>query len=104
LGQFLWHFFILSFSPHSVSFFVNPIEQLLKVKGEASLDDPSLNDYWEKRHQKFGKSYWEKNSRNYKIAQTQNWQCPNCGAPLFNGEEINTHHIVPVAQGGLDDI
>ena len=81
-----------------------PIERHIKVKGEASLDDPSLNDYWEKRHQKFGKSYWEKNSRNYKIAQTQNWQCPNCGAPLFNGEEINTHHIVPVAQGGLDDI
>jgi RNA-directed DNA polymerase len=81
-----------------------PIERHIKVKGEASPDDPSLNDYWEKRHQKFGKSYWEKNSRNYKIAQTQNWKCPNCGAPLFNGEEINTHHIVPVAQGGLDDI
>jgi RNA-directed DNA polymerase len=80
-----------------------PIERHIKVKGEASPDDSSLNDYWEKRYQKFGKSYWEKNSRNYKIAQTQNWKCPICDEPLFNGEEINTHHIVPVAQGGLDD-
>jgi RNA-directed DNA polymerase len=81
-----------------------PIERHVKVKGEASPDDPSLKEYWEKRHQKFGKSYWEKNSRNYKIAQTQNWFCPICGEPLLNGEKIDTHHIAPVAQGGLDDI
>ena len=80
-----------------------PIERHIKVKGEASPDDLSLNDYWEKRYHKFGKSYWEKNSRNYKLAQTQNWKCPICNEPLFNGEEINTHHIVRVAQGGLDD-
>jgi RNA-directed DNA polymerase len=81
-----------------------PIERHIKVKGEASPDDSALKEYWEKRHQKFGKSYWEKNSRNYNIAQTQNWKCPICGEPLLNGEEIETHHIVPVAQGGLDDI
>nr|WP_282440342.1 group II intron maturase-specific domain-containing protein [Brasilonema sp. UFV-L1] len=81
-----------------------PIERHVKVKGEASPDDPSLQEYWEKRHQKYGKSHWEKNSRNYKIAQSQNWKCPICGEPLFNGEELNTHHIVPVAQGGQDDI
>jgi RNA-directed DNA polymerase len=81
-----------------------PIERHIKVKGEASPDDPSLKEYWEKRHQKLGYSYWERNSRNYKIAQNQNWKCPNCGEPLFNGEEIETHHIVPVAQGGLDDL
>ncbi|MHC5675688.1 group II intron reverse transcriptase/maturase [Nostoc sp.] len=80
------------------------IERHIKVKGEASPDDPSLKEYWKKRHQKFGKSYWEKNSRNYKIAQIQNWSCPICGEPLLNGEEIDTHHIVPVAQGGLDDV
>jgi RNA-directed DNA polymerase len=81
-----------------------PIERHVKVKGEASPDDPSLREYWEKRHQKHGRSYWEKNSRNYKIAQNQNWTCPICGEPLFNGEEIETHHTAPVAQGGLDDI
>ena len=81
-----------------------PIERHIKVKRDASPDNPSLKEYWEKRHQKYGKSYWERNSRNYKIAQNQNWKCPICGEPLFNGEEIDTHHIVPVAQGGRDDI
>jgi RNA-directed DNA polymerase len=81
-----------------------PIERHVKVKGKASPDDPSIREYWEKRHQKYGKSYWEKNSRNYKIAQNQNWVCPICGEPLFNEEEIETHHISPVAQGGLDDL
>lgn len=81
-----------------------PIERHIKVKGEASPDDPSLKEYWKKRHLKFGKSYWERNSRNYKIATNQEWKCPICGEPLFNGEEIDTHHIVPVAQGGLDDL
>ena len=80
------------------------IERHVKVKGEASPDDPNLKEYWEKRHQKYGKSYWDKNSRNYKIAQNQNCKCPICGEFLVNGEEIETHHIVPVAEGGQDDI
>jgi RNA-directed DNA polymerase len=81
-----------------------PIERHVKVKGNASPDDPSLSEYWEKRHQKYGKSYWERNSRNYKIAQNQNWKCPICRQPLFNGEELDTHHIIPVAQGGDNSI
>ena len=80
------------------------IERHVKVKGNASPDDPSLKEYWEKRHQKYGKSHWERNSRNYKIAENQKWKCPICGQPLFNGEEIDTHHIVPVAQGGDNSV
>ena len=89
------------FSLYQIAY--TPIERHIKVRGEASPDDPSLQEYWEKRHQKYGKSYWERNSRNYKIAQNQNWKCPICGEPLFNGEEIDTHHIIPVAQGGRND-
>ena len=81
-----------------------PIERHVKVKGNASPDDPSLKEYWDKRHQKYAKSYWERNSRNYKIAENQKWKCPICGEPLFNGEESDTHHIVPVAQGGQNSI
>ena len=81
-----------------------PIERHVKVKGDASPDNPSLREYWENRHQQYGKSYWVRNSRNYQIAQNQNWKCPLCGEQLFNGETIDTHHIVPVAQGGLDSI
>jgi RNA-directed DNA polymerase len=80
-----------------------PIERHVKVKGEACLDDPSLQKYWENRRQRYGKSHWERNSRYFQVAQNQNWKCPVCGEPLFNGEEIETHHIVPVAQGGGDD-
>ena len=80
------------------------IERHIKVRGNASPDDPSLKEYWEKRHQKQGKSHWEKNSKYYLVAQAQNWKCPMCGEPLFNDEELETHHRVPVAQGGLDDV
>lgn len=78
------------------------------MKGDASPDDPSLKEYWELRHQKYGKSRFEKGSKLYEIAENQNWKCPVCDEPLFNTEEIedeiNTHHIVPVALGGLDDV
>lgn len=81
-----------------------PIERHTKVKGDASPDDPSLKEYWEKRHQKLGHIHWEKGSKYYVIAQNQNWKCPICGEPLINGEDIDTHHIKPVTEGGLDDI
>lgn len=92
------------FNYYLYSIALTPIERHVKVKGVASPDDPSLKEYWEKRNQKLGKSYWAKGSRNYLIAQNQEWKCPICGEPLFNSEEIETHHIVPVAQGGLGDI
>jgi RNA-directed DNA polymerase len=81
-----------------------PIERHVKVRGEASPDDPSLKEYWNKRNQKLGKSYYAKGSKNYLIAQNQKWRCLICGEPLLNGEEIETHHIVPVSEGGLHDI
>ncbi len=80
-----------------------PIERHIKVKGDASPDDPSLKEYWNKRHQKLGKSRFDKDSKLYTIAENQEWKCSKCGEPLFNGEEIETHHIVPVAEGGTDD-
>lgn len=79
-----------------------PIVRHIKIKGNASPDDPSLNQYWEDRHQKIGKNYWEKNSKLYIVAQIQNWKCPICGDKLFNGEEIETHHIIPVSKDGSD--
>jgi RNA-directed DNA polymerase len=81
-----------------------PIERHIKVKGDASPDDPSLKEYWDKRHQKLGKSCFNKGSKLYTIAENQDWKCPECGEPLLNGEEIETHHIVPVAEGGTDDV
>jgi len=80
-----------------------PIERHIKIKGDASPDDPSLKEYWDKRHQKLGRTRFNKSAKLYTIAENQEWKCPECGEPLFNGEEIETHHIVPVSEGGTDD-
>lgn len=81
-----------------------PIERHIKVKGTASPDDPNLAEYWAKRATKHGKNIWEQGSKYYKIALNQQWKCPICREHLYNGEAIETHHIVPMAKGGLDDI
>jgi len=80
-----------------------PIVRHIKVKGNSSPDDPSLREYWQKRTTDYGKKYWAKDSKYEAIAKLQNWECPVCGDSLFNGEPIETHHIVPVAEGGTDD-
>ena len=80
-----------------------PIQRHVKVKGEASPDDPSLIKYWEDRHKSMGKKYWAQGSKYEQVAKNQKWKCPICNDPLFNGEEIETHHITPVKQGGSDD-
>jgi RNA-directed DNA polymerase len=81
-----------------------PIVRHVKVKGNSSPDDPSLREYWHKRSIKNGKNYWAKGSKYEQLAKLQDWKCPVCGDSLFNGEEIETHHIVPVAECGLDDL
>ena len=80
-----------------------PIVRHIKVKGHASPDDPTLREYWHNRSIKNGKKYWAKGSKYESVAKLQNWKCPVCGESLFNGEEIETHHIIPVKDGGSDD-
>lgn len=81
-----------------------PINRHIKVKDTASPDDPSLSKYWQDRATRYGKTLWIKGSRPYLIAEKQNWLCPVCGNHLFNGEQIETHHIKRVKDGGKDDI
>jgi RNA-directed DNA polymerase len=80
-----------------------PITRHVKVKDTSSPDDPTLAEYWEKRQTSMGKTRWEKNSKYYKVAENQKWKCPVCGENLFNGEELNTHHIKKVKDGGTDE-
>jgi RNA-directed DNA polymerase len=47
---------------------------------------------------------WNKGSKYYQIPQNQQGKCPICGENLLNGEAIETHHIVPMAKGGTDEI
>jgi len=81
-----------------------PIVRHVKVKGTHSLDDPELVEYWLKRRMKLGRTRWSEGSKNEYVAKSQDWKCPICHDHLFNGEEIETHHIVPVKNGGSDNI
>lgn len=81
-----------------------PIERHVKVKGTSSPDDPKLSSYWEHRNTQYGKTYWAKGSKHLLVAKNQNWKCPVCGEHLFNGEELHTHHIIQVKDGGTDEV
>jgi RNA-directed DNA polymerase len=76
----------------------------VKVKGNSSPDDSSLREYWNNRSTKTGRICWAKGSKYEQVAKFPNWKCPVCGDSLFNGEPTETHHIVPVSEGGLDDL
>jgi RNA-directed DNA polymerase len=80
-----------------------PITRHIKVKGNASPDDPTLKEYWENRKTQYGRIYWAKGSKLYQVAENQNWECPVCGEHLFNGEELHVHHLTKVSDGGTDE-
>ena len=44
-----------------------------------------------------------KGSKYDQVAKNQNYKCPICGQFLINGEDIETHHKIPVKDGGLYD-
>ena len=79
-----------------------PIQRHVKVKGTASPDNPELQDYWQHRQTRYGKSYWGSGSKYRKVAQSQNWRCPVCRGALFNGEALHTHHRLSLKDGGTE--
>ena len=81
-----------------------PIERHVKITGKASPDDQTLRTYWQQRQTRQGKTYWAKGSKYYQVAENQNWQCPVCEEHLFNGEQLHTHHVLKVADGGTDRV
>jgi RNA-directed DNA polymerase len=70
------------------------------VKGTASPDDPSLQDYWWSRR-RVNMRLLSKSDR--KLAEDQDWRCPVCGRDLIiDGEELQRHHKKPRCDGGAD--
>ncbi len=80
-----------------------PIVRHIKIAGTNSPFDADLDDYWKKRNTKLGKIQWAKGSKYEQVAKNQNYKCPNCGQFLINGEDVETHHIIPVKDGGSED-
>ena len=76
------------------------IERHRLVRGRASPDDPTLQDYWRQRRAKTSSTEY----RYRKLFMRQHGQCPNCHQPLENGEQIHIHHVVPRKLGGTDDL
>jgi|SRR5579872_6325163 len=76
------------------------IERHVLVKGKASPDDPQLREYWKGREKAKAKNI---SPRQRKLAQKQDYVCPQCGTSLFNGEELHVHHRKPRHQGGTDE-
>lgn len=90
---------------HVLKFAWTKIERHVMVKGKYSPDDPTLKEYWEKRQLQISKKESNKlNKLNKRIAAKQNYKCPVCGQPLFNGETIHRHHIVPRCKNGKDTV
>ena len=80
------------------------IRRHIKVRGNASPDDPTLSEYWKARQTRQGKMRWAKGSKYYLVARAQQWKCPGCGEYLLNGEVLQTHHKQAVKDGGDSSI
>jgi RNA-directed DNA polymerase len=76
------------------------IERHVLVRGTASPDDPTLQEYWAQRAAARTK-YLPR--RQQELARQQDYACPLCGESLFNEEERQVHHIEPKHKGGQDD-
>jgi RNA-directed DNA polymerase len=85
--------------PHVTKFKWVEIKRHVLVKDTASPDDPQLRTYWERR-MKAGSAQLTESSQ--KIANRQRGKCPMCNESLFNGEEIQKHHILPKNEGGTE--
>ncbi|NEO61596.1 MAG: group II intron reverse transcriptase/maturase [Moorea sp. SIO4G2] len=77
-----------------------PIVRHVKIEGSNSPDDPILKEYWLLRSLKANKTLWEKNSKYDQVARRKGYKCPICNDWLRNDEEIETHHIIPIKEGG----
>lgn len=76
-----------------------PIERHTLVRGNASPDDPGLREYWAWREKAKARNL---RPRRQTTAWKQRSICPLCGQSLFNGEEIQEHHIQPRSKGGTN--
>lgn len=72
----------------------------IMVTGSASVDDPSLKDYWEARRQR---KVHDLPPKWMGLARTQKGCCTHCKGSLYNGEELHMHHVVRRKHGGTNE-
>jgi RNA-directed DNA polymerase len=74
------------------------------VRGTASPLDPALAQYWQQRRIERGKALTEKGTWKYQMGDRQRWLCRACGMDLLNGEDLDQHHKMRVADDGPDHL
>ena len=74
------------------------IKRHVMVTKDYSPDDPTLQDYWQQRRAKTLST----DARHRKLFKQQDGICPVCHQHLENGEELQTHHVIPKKLGGTD--
>ncbi|MBV9173324.1 MAG: group II intron reverse transcriptase/maturase [Chloroflexi bacterium] len=79
-----------------------PIVRHVKVKGEASPDDPRLRSYWTTRQRVRRLRAQTRPPSHRVMANRQEGRCPVCRADLFNGEPLDVHHRRRLADGGTN--
>ncbi len=84
-----------AFRPHS--------EHVL-VRGMASPMDPALQSYWKTRRRANGQAAYPQAATKRRLGDRQHWQCLVCGRDLLNGEPVDMHHQVRVADNGTDHL
>jgi RNA-directed DNA polymerase len=82
---------------HLLKFSWFPIERHVMVKGTSSPDDPKLSDYWRKRQAAKARDL---TFSKQKLAKRQKGRCLECFESLFNGEELQVHHMLARSLGG----
>jgi RNA-directed DNA polymerase len=80
-----------------VKFAWTPIVRHVLVKGAASPDDPSLQDYWAYRR---SRRHAELSGPQRALAIAQHGLCPHCGESLHNDENLRVHYVQSLRLGG----
>ena len=75
------------------------IKRHVLIKSTHSPDNPKLREYWQARNMTLSKDLVPSLQ---KVATNQKHICQNCGESLYNGEELELHHVIPVSKGGKD--
>jgi RNA-directed DNA polymerase len=79
-----------------------PIVRHVMVRLGASPDDPALRPYWVTRQQRRRQRDPTLPPSHRALATRQGGCCPVCRTDLYNGEPLDVHHRMPVADGGTD--
>ena len=81
-----------------------PIRRHIKIKGAANPFDPGWEFYFEKRQSLIMNDSLKGRRRLLSLWRMQKGRCPNCHELITKTTGWHVHHILPKAQGGMDNL